>query len=49
MNTSNQPIAIDGLWSLTFGGASVSSPSALYFTSGPDHESNGLVGKLIPQ
>jgi uncharacterized protein (TIGR03118 family) len=46
---SNNPIAIDGLWSLVFGGASISSPGTLYFTSGPDHEADGLVGTLSPQ
>ena len=49
MDTSNFPIAIDGLWSLVFGGASLSSPSTLYFTSGPDMETDGLVGTLTPQ
>jgi uncharacterized protein (TIGR03118 family) len=49
MDLSYKPIAIDGLWSLIFGGASLSSPSTLYFTSGPDHESDGLVGTLTPQ
>jgi len=48
-NASNYPIAIDGLWSIVFGGASVSSPSTLYFTSGPNRESDGLVGTLTPQ
>jgi len=46
---SNNPIAIDGLWSLIFGGASHSSPSTMYFTSGPDGETDGLVGTLTPQ
>jgi uncharacterized protein (TIGR03118 family) len=46
---SNNPIAIDGLWSLVFGTASVSSPSTLYFTSGPNGEADGLVGTLTPQ
>ena len=48
-DTSNNPIAIDGLWSIVFGGASVSSPSTLYFTSGPNQEADGLVGTLTPQ
>jgi uncharacterized protein (TIGR03118 family) len=48
-DTSDHPIMIDGLWSLVFGGGSVSSPSALYFTSGPDGEMNGLVGTITPQ
>jgi uncharacterized protein (TIGR03118 family) len=46
---SKNVIVIDGLWSLIFGGGSMSSPSALYFTSGPDGETNGLVGTITPQ
>jgi uncharacterized protein (TIGR03118 family) len=46
---SNNPIALDGLWSLSFGGASLSSPSTLYFTSGPNGEKDGLVGTLSVQ
>ncbi|MFN8573086.1 MAG: TIGR03118 family protein [Gemmatimonadaceae bacterium] len=37
-------LVIDGLWGLTFGPAS--SPSTLYFASGPDDETHGLVGKI---
>ncbi|HJU12490.1 MAG TPA: TIGR03118 family protein [Candidatus Binataceae bacterium] len=48
-DASNKPIAIDGLWSIIFGGGAVSSPSTLYFSSGPAHESGGLVGELLPQ
>ncbi|MBV8055669.1 MAG: TIGR03118 family protein [Deltaproteobacteria bacterium] len=48
-DTSNNPIAIDGLWALAFGGGSLSSPSTLYFTSGPEGETDGLVGTLTPQ
>ena len=48
------PLKIDGLWALQFGrGAPAGSPSAgsgpsnvLFFTSGPNAESNGLFGKL---
>jgi uncharacterized protein (TIGR03118 family) len=46
---SNQPIVIDGLWSLAFGGALNSDPGILYFTSGPVMESHGLFGSLTPQ
>lgn len=49
MNPSNHPIAIDGLWSLAFGGGSRSSPSTLYFTAGPEGEADGLVGMLTPK
>jgi uncharacterized protein (TIGR03118 family) len=49
MNQLGKPIVIDGLWALTFGGASLSSPDTLYFTAGPNGETNGLVGSLTPQ
>jgi len=37
------PIIIDGLWSLEF-----NSAGTLYFTSGPNGETNGLVGTITP-
>ncbi len=37
------PIQIPGLWSLEF-----DSSGALYFTSGPNDESDGLVGTIVP-
>jgi len=41
------PIAIDGLWSLTPGnGAAAGSPGSIYFTAGPDDESHGLFGVI---
>lgn len=43
---NHHPIVIDGLWSLVFGGASISDPAELYFTSGPNDEADGLFGKL---
>src|SRR6266851_1547472 len=45
---SNSTIVIDGLWALTFGGAALSDPGTLYFTSGPNGEADGLVGSLAP-
>jgi len=45
-------LSIDGLWALVFG---VNNPDAgiattqLYFTAGPNHESDGLFGYLTPQ
>jgi uncharacterized protein (TIGR03118 family) len=45
---SGQPISIDGLWSLVFGGARLSDPATLYFTSGPNNEQDGLVGEITP-
>ena len=46
---NNHPITIEGLWSLVFGGATLSDPADLYFTSGPNDEADGLFGKLTPQ
>ena len=45
---SNKTIVIDGLWALAFGGALNSDPGTLYFTSGPNGESDGLFGSLAP-
>jgi uncharacterized protein (TIGR03118 family) len=43
------PIAIDGLWGLAFGNnAKAGSAIELYFTAGPNDESGGLFGKLVP-
>jgi uncharacterized protein (TIGR03118 family) len=44
-----EPITIDGLWALTFGGATGSNPGTLYFTAGPDGEVDGLFGSIAPQ
>lgn len=44
-----RPIAIDGLWALSFGnGTTAGDANALYFTAGPDDETHGLFGKLTP-
>jgi uncharacterized protein (TIGR03118 family) len=42
------PIAIDGLWTLTLGGGRNSSPDTLYFSAGPNEEVNGLFGTITP-
>jgi uncharacterized protein (TIGR03118 family) len=44
------PIAIDGLWALSFGGGNANSGlfNDLYFTAGPNEESEGLLGTLTP-
>ncbi|MBV9755475.1 MAG: TIGR03118 family protein [Alphaproteobacteria bacterium] len=44
---SGQPLTIDGLWSLTFGGASRAEPDTLYFTAGPNGETNGSFGEIV--
>ena len=45
---NGNPLVIDGLWGLTFGnGAAGGSLNTLYFTAGPNGESNGLFGSLF--
>jgi uncharacterized protein (TIGR03118 family) len=42
------PVHIPGLWGLAFGnGISAGNTNTLYFTAGPDDESNGLFGKIV--
>jgi uncharacterized protein (TIGR03118 family) len=42
-------VKIDGLWALTFGnGTKAGVTNTLYFTSGPDGESHGIMGQLTP-
>jgi uncharacterized protein (TIGR03118 family) len=47
---SGQPIQIDGLWGLSFGGGSANNGPAntLFFSAGPNGESGGLFGTLTP-
>ena len=48
-DASGNPLSIDGLWALRFGnGAGAGSTNTLFFTAGPDGETNGLFGELIP-
>ncbi|HTC54093.1 MAG TPA: TIGR03118 family protein [Steroidobacteraceae bacterium] len=44
----DRPIAIDGLWDLTLGGGGSSSSDTLYFSAGPNGETNGLFGTITP-
>ena len=49
LDANGQPIAIDGLWGLSFGNnAKAGVSNALYFSAGPNHESQGLFGNLVP-
>jgi uncharacterized protein (TIGR03118 family) len=42
-------LTIDGLWGLAFGNGGASGPgNTLFFTAGPNGESDGLFGTLIP-
>lgn len=47
-DTSGKPISIDGLWTLTLGGGAKSSSDTLYFTAGPNGETDGLFGTVTP-
>jgi uncharacterized protein (TIGR03118 family) len=47
LDTSNNPITISGLWALSFGnGGSAGAANSLYFTAGPNGESDGLFGDI---
>jgi uncharacterized protein (TIGR03118 family) len=49
MDASNQPIVIDGLWSISPGNDGMGGSShLLYFAAGPNDETNGLFGVLAP-
>jgi uncharacterized protein (TIGR03118 family) len=45
---NDKPLVIDGLWTLTLGGGANSSSDTLYFTAGPNGETDGLFGTIIP-
>jgi uncharacterized protein (TIGR03118 family) len=49
LNTpAGAPVSIDALWSLQFGsGSSTGATSTLFFTAGPNGESDGLFGRLV--
>ena len=47
-DVNKQPIVIDGLWMLTLGGGRNSSSDTLYFTAGPNDETDGLFGTITP-
>jgi uncharacterized protein (TIGR03118 family) len=43
-----KPLVIDGVWKLILGGGRNSSSDTLYFTAGPNDETNGLFGTITP-
>ena len=45
---NGKPLVIDGLWKLILGGGRNSSSDTLYFTAGPNGETNGLFGTITP-
>ena len=49
LRTRGGPITISGLWGLRFPAGSLNvTPGALYFTAGPNHEADGLLGDIVP-
>jgi uncharacterized protein (TIGR03118 family) len=49
LDSSGTVINIDGLWALEFGNGGSSGPgSTLFFTAGPNNETNGLFGTFTP-
>ena len=49
LNASGNPIAIDGLWGLSFGNGKSAGPvTTLFFSAGPNDEADGLFGTLTP-
>jgi uncharacterized protein (TIGR03118 family) len=44
----HKPLVIDGLWTLILGGGRNSNSDTLYFTAGPNDETNGLFGTITP-
>jgi uncharacterized protein (TIGR03118 family) len=48
LGTDGSPIQVNGLWAISFGGDGAKNGLAteLYFTAGPNDESNGLFGKI---
>jgi uncharacterized protein (TIGR03118 family) len=49
--TDGKPISIDGLWALQFGHGSANNgpTNTLFFTAGPNEESDGLFGSITAQ
>jgi hypothetical protein len=48
-NSHGQAIVIDRLWTIMFGdGGKGGDQNTLYFTAGPNDESDGLFGSLSP-
>ena len=48
-NHDESTLSIPGLWALAFGNGAGAGPyNTLFFTAGPNDESNGLFGTLLP-
>jgi uncharacterized protein (TIGR03118 family) len=45
--TGGQPLVIPGLWALLFGNGAENAPSnALYYTAGPNNQTDGVFGRV---
>jgi uncharacterized protein (TIGR03118 family) len=47
-DVEGRPIEIDGLWTLSPGGGRHSSPDTLFYTAGPNGETDGAFGTITP-
>jgi uncharacterized protein (TIGR03118 family) len=47
LSTNGKPVEIDGLWAIESGVAKTSTAKQLYFTAGPEDESDGIFGFLF--
>src|SRR5262245_40935541 len=47
-DSRGKTLVIDGLWMITRGGGAKSSPDTVYFTAGPNGETDGLLGVIVP-
>ncbi len=41
-------VRVDGLWALQPGTAATGGAGTLWFSAGPDEETHGLVGEILP-
>jgi hypothetical protein len=50
LDSTGAPLAIGGLWALSFGGDSTNSglATALFFTAGANDEADGIYGMITP-
>jgi uncharacterized protein (TIGR03118 family) len=48
LDATGQPLSIEGLWAISFGGGTANngSATALFFTAGPNDEGDGILGQL---
>jgi uncharacterized protein (TIGR03118 family) len=45
--STGKPLAINGLWALLPGTATIGGTDSVVFSAGPNQEANGLIGKLV--